>query len=115
MFEHLPLAQGVISGSWDRILHQAPHRKPASLSACVSASLIINKIFKNNNNHYRSQKAKHLNYITELQICIISLALSNNDKGAMEVHKIPRAQQKALSVSLTTHRSNLPLHVSSRD
>ena len=37
--EHLPLAQVVIPGSWDRVLHQAPCREPASPSACVSASL----------------------------------------------------------------------------
>ena len=37
--EHLPLAQGVIPGSWDRVLHQAPYGEPASPSACVSASL----------------------------------------------------------------------------
>ena len=37
--EHLPLAQGVILGSWGRVSHQAPHREPASPSAWVSASL----------------------------------------------------------------------------
>ena len=31
--------QGVILGSWDRDLHQAPCREPASPSASVSASL----------------------------------------------------------------------------
>ena len=25
--EQLPLAQGVIPGSWDRVLHRAPHRE----------------------------------------------------------------------------------------
>ena len=35
MVEHLPLAQVVILGSWDG-LHWAPHREPASPSACVS-------------------------------------------------------------------------------
>ena len=35
--EHLPSAQGLIPGSWDRVLHQAPHREPASPSAYVSA------------------------------------------------------------------------------
>ena len=39
--EHLPLAQGVIPGSWDRVLHWAPCREPASPSACVSASLYL--------------------------------------------------------------------------
>ena len=36
--EHLPLAQVMILGSWDRVLHQAPHGEPASPSAYVSAS-----------------------------------------------------------------------------
>ena len=48
--EHLPLAQGVNPGSWDGVLHWAPHRELASPSACVSASLsvfLMNKyIFK---------------------------------------------------------------------
>ena len=34
--EHLPSAQVVILGSWDRVLHWAPCREPASPSACVS-------------------------------------------------------------------------------
>ena len=40
MVEHLPLAQGVIPGSRNRILQQVPHREPVSPSACVSASLM---------------------------------------------------------------------------
>ena len=40
--EHLPLAQVVIPGSWDQVLHQAPCRQPASPSASnVSASLCV--------------------------------------------------------------------------
>ena len=39
--EHLPLAQVVIPGSWDRVPYQAPHRKPASPSACVSSSVCV--------------------------------------------------------------------------
>ena len=39
--EHLPLARGVILGSWDRVPHRAPHREPASPSACVSISLSV--------------------------------------------------------------------------
>ena len=39
--EHLPLAQGVILGSWDQVPHWASHREPASPSACVSASLSL--------------------------------------------------------------------------
>ena len=39
--EHLPLAQMVILGSWDQVLHQAPHREPASPSAYVSATLSL--------------------------------------------------------------------------
>ena len=37
--EHLPLAQVVIPGSWDRVPHQASHREPVSPSAYVSVSL----------------------------------------------------------------------------
>ena len=47
----LPLAQGLIPGSWDQVLHRVPHREPASPSAYVSASLsvfLMNKMnFKN--------------------------------------------------------------------
>ena len=39
--ERLPLAQVVIPESWDRVLHQAPCREPASASACVSAALYV--------------------------------------------------------------------------
>ena len=39
--EHLPLAQIMILGSWDRVSHQAPHREPASPSAYVSTSLCV--------------------------------------------------------------------------
>ena len=39
--ERLPLAQVVIPVFWDRVLHQAPHREPASPSAYVSASLSV--------------------------------------------------------------------------
>ena len=39
VIEHLPSAQGVIPGSWDRAPHRAPLMEPASPSACVSASL----------------------------------------------------------------------------
>ena len=44
--ECLPLAQGMISASWDRVLHQAPCREPASPSACVSASLSMSLMNK---------------------------------------------------------------------
>ena len=37
--ECLPLAQGMVPGSWDQIPHQASCMEPASSSACVSASL----------------------------------------------------------------------------
>ena len=33
VIERLPLAQGVIPGLGDRVLHQVPHREPASPSA----------------------------------------------------------------------------------
>ena len=52
MVEHLPLAQGMIPGSWDQVPHQDPLRELASPSAYVSASLSmslmdkIDKIFK---------------------------------------------------------------------
>ena len=39
--EHLPLVQVRILGSWNWVPHQAPCGKPASLSACVSASLSV--------------------------------------------------------------------------
>ena len=37
VIEHLPLAQVVILGFWDRVPHQVPRREPASPSAYVSA------------------------------------------------------------------------------
>ena len=42
----LPLAQVMILGSWDRVLHRAPHREPASPSACVSTSLCVSLMNK---------------------------------------------------------------------
>ena len=44
--EHLPLAQGVILGSWDRVPSRDPRREPASPSACVSASLSVSLMNK---------------------------------------------------------------------
>ena len=44
--EHLPLAQVVILGSWNRVPHQAPHREAACPSACVSASLCVSLVNK---------------------------------------------------------------------
>ena len=44
--ERVPSAQGVIPGSWDRVLHQALRREPASPSACVSASLYVSLMNK---------------------------------------------------------------------
>ena len=38
LVNHLYLAQVMIPGSWDLVLHQAPCREPASPSPCVSAS-----------------------------------------------------------------------------
>ena len=40
VFEHLPLAQVVVLGSQDRVLHRAPHKEPASPSAYVCVSLM---------------------------------------------------------------------------
>ena len=37
----LPLAQGAILESQDRVPHRAPSMEPASPSACVSASLSL--------------------------------------------------------------------------
>ena len=39
--ECLPSALVIIPGSWDRVPHQAPCRKPAFPSACVSPSLCV--------------------------------------------------------------------------
>ena len=39
--QRLPLAQGVILESWGGVPHQAPGLEPASLSACVPASLSL--------------------------------------------------------------------------
>ena len=39
--EHLPPAQAVTPGSWERVPHRAPHMEPASPSACVLASLCL--------------------------------------------------------------------------
>ena len=43
--EHLPLAQVLIPGSWDQVLHQAPWRKPL-LPLPVSASLCMSLMNK---------------------------------------------------------------------
>ena len=42
----LPLAQGVIMETRDRVLHPAPCMEPASSSACVSASLCVSLMNK---------------------------------------------------------------------
>ena len=44
--KHLPLAQVMIPGSWDRVPHWAPHGEPASPSAYVFASLCVSVIDK---------------------------------------------------------------------
>ena len=44
--ERLPLAQGVIQGSWDPVPHQTPHNEPASPSAYVSAPLSLSLMNK---------------------------------------------------------------------
>ena len=41
--ECLPLAQGVILGSWDRVPPWVPCMEPASPSACVPASLSVSQ------------------------------------------------------------------------
>ena len=44
--EHLPWAQGVTPGSWDRVPHRAPYREPASPTAYVSVSLSVSLMNK---------------------------------------------------------------------
>ena len=44
--EHLPLAQGMILESQDRVPHRASCMEPASPSACVSASLSVSLMNK---------------------------------------------------------------------
>ena len=44
--ERLPLAQVMIPGSWDQVLHQGPCGEPASPSAYVSASLCVSLMNK---------------------------------------------------------------------
>ena len=46
MVEHLPLAQVMIPGCWDRVPRQDPLREPASPSAYVSASLCVSLMNK---------------------------------------------------------------------
>ena len=46
LVEHLPLAQVMILGSWDQVLHQAPHREPASPPTYVRASLYVSLMNK---------------------------------------------------------------------
>ena len=41
MVERLPLAQVVILGSWDQVLHQVPGSEPASPFAYVPSSLCV--------------------------------------------------------------------------
>ena len=41
MVEYMPLAQVVILGSWDRVLHQAPCGEYASPSSYVSTFLCV--------------------------------------------------------------------------
>ena len=44
--EYLPLAQVMILGSWNQVLHRAPHRESASPSAHVSASFFVSLMNK---------------------------------------------------------------------
>ena len=41
VIEHLPSAQSVILGFWNRVPHQAPHGESASPSAYVCLSLSL--------------------------------------------------------------------------
>ena len=44
--ERLPLAQGVILGSWDRVPYRDPLGELASASVCVSAFLCVSLMNK---------------------------------------------------------------------
>ena len=45
--EHLPSAQGMVLGSWNRVLHRGPCMEPASPpSACGSAPLSVSLVNK---------------------------------------------------------------------
>ena len=39
----LPSAEGVTLGSWDRVLHLAPHKEPGSPSACASVPVLVSQ------------------------------------------------------------------------
>ena len=56
MVEHLPLAQVVIPGSWDRVPYQAPRRKPASPSAYVSAPLCVSHEYINKIKYLKKER-----------------------------------------------------------
>ena len=65
--EHLPLTQGVILGSQDRVPHRPPLGEPASPSAYVSASASlcishekINKIFKSQKERGKTKKKEQI-------------------------------------------------------
>ena len=62
--EHLPSAQVMIPGAWDRVPHRVPHREPASPSAYVSASLwdsLMNKeTLKKTRSAWVSHSVEHL-------------------------------------------------------
>ena len=62
--EHLPLAQVVILGSWDRIPHRAPHGElclSLPLSLCVSHELKKKKnLNKERNEEGEAQEGCHL-------------------------------------------------------
>ena len=61
--EHLPSAQGMISESWDQVPHRAPCEKPASPSACVSASLSVSLM----NRWIETLKKKKKSYVLHLR------------------------------------------------
>ena len=58
MVERLPSAQGMILGSWDRVLHWVPQREPASPSAslCVSLTNKYVRSLKKNKNAFKKKK-----------------------------------------------------------
>ena len=74
--EHLPLAQGMIPGSWDQVPHRASCMEPASPSAYVSASLCVSLM----NKYIKSLKI----YIYVANIIIITPLQRKSCLGGIE-------------------------------
>ena len=92
----MPLAQGVILGSWDWVPHQAPCVQPASPFAFVSVSLMSkkNKIFKNKTQQNKPQMNIYYNFIVLLQNWYIYSSLA---EGYIQGYtKLPDRQFEAI-------------------